>query len=713
MWALLFFAAVSFVATAIYFIVKKRVILSNYLILNILRLIFLAILIWLATNPVFTINNTVTRNKKLYFLIDSSNSMNIKDAGAEKQSRIDAVNQLVFDKLLKKLKKRNIDIEITAFGDYPVKNPKTPIETSSSKSPIVSNIRDFFDRLKDTDPAGIFLFSDGQSTEPASPNSIEYPYPVNTVGCGNPDSQPDVIAESIDSPSLADLEQEVKFKIKTRKTKIADNTTLTMKMTDENGNVIDEKKSDTDEFVFSYTPSKIGLEKFKFEVFAEGLQEPYPANNTIETGLLVRKNLLKVTVIGVPSWDMSFFLRSLREIKNIKMSVYNVFANKKNEVFSVDKNEYVKMSDIIRNLPSQDALILSDTNADLFSMNDLEQLTGFVKNKGGGLLVFGGKRTLGSGNWQNCALKDIIPVELIENDFLAVSASVNFDKSAISHPILSGLTGRNDLAHLPPIYGLNVFHKIKPFAKTILSAKTDNGTNVAVFTVMNCGAGKSAVFSGRNFYKWSSQTKNDDSQTDFLPIFFKNVIGYIAASSEEAYISVNIPKINYSLGEKIPVEVMTLDRTYSPAKEALVTGYALSENSESTVLDFIPIAGDSAVFHCFFLPPQPGKYSIHIEGIRSKNDRSKAKTEVMVHLPTDEFKRIEANWDFLKQIAKESGGEFFDLDTFKTFADNLKPNSVTEKISVTKLVIDFPIVLIALLGIITSEWFLRIKNGLS
>ncbi len=713
MWLWFLFGFIALIASALYFIARKRVAFKSYLIMNVLRIIFIGILIWLITNPVFVFKRTVTRMKKVYFLVDSSASMNIKDISVEGKSRIDSVNDIISGDLKKKLKKRNIEAEIIEIGDYPVKNNSGRVTASLNESKIISNLKDFFARFNDPDPARIFLVSDGQDTESVSADSIDYPYPVYTVGCGNPNKQKDVMIESIDAPSISELEQEVQFKLKIQKSGFPSNLPVTVKMIDESGNTLEEKKSDGVDFNFSYIPKKVGLESFRFEVSTDGLSEPFLANNIVETGLLVRKNFIRIMVLGVPSWDLGFFIRSINGIKNVRLSIYNIVGTKKGEIFSMNSKSFENISDVMKSLPHQDMIVLSDVSADMFATDDLNELVNFVRKKGGGLMVFGGSRTLGSGNWQNTCLRDIIPVELIDNDFMAVSVLVNADKTVVSDPVLSGIIGKNDFSRQPPLYGLNVVHKIKPAARLILEGKTEQGGKVPVFAMMNCGAGKTALFCARNFYKWSTQEKNNFSGQDFLSVFFKNMIGYLAASDEESYISINIPGINYILGEKIPVEVTVLDRTYSPAKGSQVKGSAVSADGKTVSIDFLPVAGEPATFHSSFLAPEAGKYSIKIQATSSSRDILNARSDIIVHNPVVEFKYIEANWDLLEKIAKKSGGKFLDLDSFKSNVDGIRSKSVNEKLSITKLVIDYPFVLLFLIGIITLEWFLRIKNGLS
>jgi hypothetical protein len=191
------------------------------------------------------------------------------------------------------------------------------------------------------------------------------------------------------------------------------------------------------------------------------------------------------------------------------------------------------------------------------------------------------------------------------------------------------------------------------------------------------------------------------------------MIGWLASPDEDAFIHVSIPKINFSLGEKVPLEVTVLDRMYSPAKKAMVNGTITNETGLSRQLDFIPVPGEPATWQTSYLPPEAGKYHLNITGIRSEDDKSVISTDIIVHAATQEFKFLSADWKFLRSLARESGGKFYTLDQFSRYMDSIKPEKIKNSKIITRLMIDYPYILILIITLATLEWVLRIRGGLS
>lgn len=705
----------------LYALVRNRVSRGIFLTLLILRLTFLAALVWLVTDPLMTFMTARVKPQKLYILVDESMSMTIEDEnGTDTISRIESVNNLLFGdtSILTQFDDEAASYEIIGIGNVPRRSLNAAIKPLSHRSAILENLDEVMRDIHNDPSAQVFLISDGCTTEQdAHPSQLTYALPVTTVGVGNPHEQVDCSIESVRAPAEVDYKQPVDFLASVGERKIPEGTKITVRLRNDDGAIVTQRELTSpveNEVSLSYQPPEPGLQVFTCEVEAEGIDEPYLANNNYKTVVLVEKKDVKVMVIGKPSWDMSFILRSLRDIHNVTLDVYNVFGDESLHVFSLHAAAQVSVKDVIEKVMEQDVVLVCDMPARLFSADDQQVFRQFVERKGGCIWFIGGESSLGSGGYIATAFDELMPVMLIKNDYIEQPYRVDLATADRSHPVVAGFLGNIDFNNIPPLIGLNIASQVKPLSETFLIAKTPDGKQqFPLFSVMNIGAGKTALFAGKGLYRWSLEGRYQETYRNVLSMFVHNVIAWIVSPADTALMHVRLAKIKYDLGERVHIETMVLDTTYMPAADAQVTGVLTAPDGSQQPIDFVPVPGEQAGFSSTFLPPDSGKYSLRITGVRSDGTESVVDVEFYVIPSSDEFARLAANWDFLKKITAASGGRFYQLDAFADYMRTYRPEKIKEQIEVTRRVVDYPYLLMLLFALIIAEWTIRIKEGLS
>ncbi|MCF7958423.1 MAG: glutamine amidotransferase, partial [Phycisphaerae bacterium] len=71
-----------------------------------------------------------------------------------------------------------------------------------------------------------------------------------------------------------------------------------------------------------------------------------------------------------------------------------------------------ELTDNLTHLMDTDAVLLVNCDASVFSFQQQEMLTRYVKDIGGGLIMIGGNRSFGAGGWIGSPIADILPVDL-------------------------------------------------------------------------------------------------------------------------------------------------------------------------------------------------------------------------------------------------------------------------------------------------------------
>lgn len=175
-------------------------------------------------------------------------------------------------------------------------------------------------------------------------------------------------------------------------------------------------------------------------------------------------------------------------------------------------------------LSAFDAVILSDVPKSTFSEQQLEWIESWVRLRGGGLCMLGGRNSFGAGGWAGSPIAKVLPVGFgDEFDFgndVRVAMEVNAEGP--THPILK-LTGtklknREILSAFPSFIGANVKLLPKPNLAEVLSVGHADG-KVKLQQVQQ--ASPSPLFSTqgvRNLFKPAAKALKVETPDEFASI---------------------------------------------------------------------------------------------------------------------------------------------------------------------------------------------------
>lgn len=708
---------VTAVTLGLYAMVYGRLSVTKFSLLSALRLMVLWLLIWLITGPMITLKNAKTITNEYFMIIDTSRSMTIRDQGTPPASRIDAVNTFLFSDygVIEQMIKKHIPVHILSAGETIFMETPNPLSADKISSNLINSISDFNEKYRKATPSEIFLISDGQSSEPVSVLEAEPGVVINTVAMGSPQTQPDVWIESVETKKYVEAEKPFDITITIGKQDMPPDKTVRLILSDDSGIILhDQAYTNTSSHILlTVTPQKNGLHTYTVKTIIEDFDEIFTENNTRSFAVMVQKSSIKIGVVLSPSMDAASVIRALRNLRNGEIKVFNYVKKDTPDVFfSPPDAQHYTATDMITQLSDRDVIIFCDIPLEPFSQNDVLHLKELVRH-GSGLFVIGGPKTLGAISNNATLLADIVPPHIMPNNFYPIKTTVLIPMNKQSHPVLARFAGIVDIKNMPPLTSLNISHAVKPGAEILLETQTVTSEPYPLLSVMRVERGKTAVFAGRGFYRWNMEQPSEHADTSALNMLITDCIAWLAASEDDALMHINLPRINYEPGEKVSLEALVLDRTYSPADNGQVNGIVSGSHGEKIVLDFVPVPGEAATWRATYLPPAPGKYHIEIKGIRAQNDVSTAHTDIVVHETTAEFKSLSPDWDFLKSLAEATGGKFYTFDQFSQYIASVKPSTTTESYSITKMIIDYPFVLIILLGCLITEWIIRIREGLA
>ena len=143
-------------------------------------------------------------------------------------------------------------------------------------------------------------------------------------------------------------------------------------------------------------------------------------------------------------------------------------------------------------------IVLGSIESTFFNQADqLEMIVDFVKERGGGFLMLGGKNSFSAGRYQNTPIADILPVELLPDRALPVIDKVKLELTDYgrTHNLmrLSGDPATNNKiwAQLPPLEDFNRVGDVKPGGVVLARGEPENSSgNPILLAYQRYGRGR-------------------------------------------------------------------------------------------------------------------------------------------------------------------------------------------------------------------------------
>src|SRR5581483_4751211 len=390
-----------------------------------LRVAVLAALVVFLFRPIVMLPPTGARDAIVPVLVDASRSMRLADADG--LARIDRAADLLKRQLLPSLN-RQFTTELFAIGDGVTPAAVDHLTADARRTDLDGALAAIRDRYRGRRVAGIVLISDGADTtgtsgaRGAARAGADGP-PVYTVGVGAPDGARDreVLGITAADPQLehASVDLHVTtvssgfgrapFQLRVLANGVVLDTRRLVPQAD--GSPIDA--------VFTVSPNPQAATVYTAEIPADD-SELVRENNTRSVLVSPAGRKRRILAIeGAPGFEHSFMTRALAA--DAGLEVDTVTRKGKNEqgqdTFFVQAAPG-RSAALTGGFPSSrdklfayDALLVANVEGDFFTRAQLSTIADFVSERGGGLLVLGGKSFTQRG-LAGTPLEEVLPVEL-------------------------------------------------------------------------------------------------------------------------------------------------------------------------------------------------------------------------------------------------------------------------------------------------------------
>jgi uncharacterized membrane protein len=370
-----------------------------------------------------------------------------------------------------------------------------------------------------------------------------------------------------------------------------------------------------------------------------------------------------------------------------------------------------------------DAFILSDVDQAALGEKNLATLAAAV-NKGKGLLMLGGLASFGRGHFRGTPLEDVLPIVFdrlegadfreSEPDRFFLPGPLKMVPAAPS-PI-TRLTGEADNAavwsRLPPLAWANKFAAVKQAPGTRVLLETPQGQPLLVSG--EYGGGRVLAFAGESTYRWPMHGFGREHNR-----FWRQTILWLVKrddlNRDDVWIKLDQRRLNP--GSRAIVEAGAQTASGDPIAGARLETMLIHPDGRREALSLAP---HEEAYRAALQPTAPGDYAIETTAYEGEKILGSARGEFMVFDRDIELSTPAADPDLMASLAawtRAEGGRAVAPEEVPALLAELLKRPAEYEVRQTRWKLagtaaDAWLLLIAMTGLLTGEWFLRKRWGL-
>ena len=426
---------------------------------------------------------------------------------------------------------------------------------------------------------------------------------------------------------------------------------------------------------------------------------------------------------GEPRWEVKFLRRAVAEDENLQVVVLQRTAESKFLRLDVDDAEELAADfpKTREELFRYRALILGSVEASFFTHDQLDMIADFVSQRGGGLLVLGGRNAFAEGGYQGTRLAEVLPVFM--DDELSTEAEPYSTELFVS-PTRTGLThpttqlGQEDSEavrerweSLPPVTTLNPITRLKPGATGLLTGGPEEDRDrQVVLAYHRYGRGKVAALPIQDSWTWQMHADiplEDQTHETFwrqlLRWLADGVPDQVEAQSEQEVVEP---------GQPVNLSVEVGDSAYSEVNDGNVVAVVHDPSGSSTTVLLDWDVEQDGHYEGGFPTTGPGLYEVSVHATRAGDTIGAVVTYVNVAPSDDEYFDASMRGTTLSRIADQTGGLFYTSESVATLPEDIGLTGAGVTLTGERDLWDMPVLLLLVLGLMAGEWGYRRKRGL-
>ncbi|MYJ18063.1 MAG: DUF3416 domain-containing protein, partial [Gemmatimonadetes bacterium] len=610
------------------------------------------------------------------------------------------------------------------------------------------------DELQGVPLSGIVVVSDGgDNTDEAIGDALlplrAASVPVFTVGVGDEEMEADVQASRVDVPETALTGTSMVVNVMVDSRGYAGRTVPIV--VEDMGRIVTtemvELPADGQPLVapVAITLETPGARELAFRIPGQS-GERVLENNVLHSVVQVRDRTEKILYFeGEPRHEVAFMLRAVRADENLQVVLLQRTAE--NKFFRRNLDDPLELVEGFpttrEDLYRYRALVLGSIEASFFTHDQLDMMADFVSERGGTLLMLGGRRALAEGGYKGTPLEDVLPVVLDEPTGSTPTERLAFVKvsptpGGANHPITRIESTVEESAarwdSLPPVSTTNLITELKPGATELLQGvvvespgaapgavgaaedaagleSTGDAGDRVVMAFQRYGRGRSMVLAVQDTWLWqmdSTVPLEDLSHENF----WRQLMRWLVAETPDP-VEAAPAQVTVEAGEPVTLEATVLDAGFVEVNGAAVNARVTLPTGETRNVPMEWSVSEDGRYTADFTPDMDGIFEVSVNAGRDTVTFGNAETSVRVAPGTEEFRDPRQRVSLMERIAEETGGRYYTPETAANLPEDLQFTGGGVTVTEERDLWDMPILFLLLAGLMGGEWVYRRKRGMA
>jgi len=623
--------------------------------------------------------------------------------------------------------------EVDKPGDLaPALEKLRKAEPTGGQTRLGASLRQVLTELRGAPPSAILMLTDGQTTDgeglaKAAELAARKGVPVYPVGLGSPEPARDQELTALLVDDVVFVDDLVRFQAKLQ-ARGFEGQEVTVRLKERAAGASASRelesvrvKAPADgrplRVEVGHRPKQTGEVVYTLEVDPKP-RELQADNNRIARAVNVRKEKLRVLMVdSEPRYEYRYLKNYLEREETIDLNV--VLLSSDPEYSDQDRSALPTFPASKEELFAYDVVLLGDADPGFLSVSQMQNLSGFVTEKGGGILFIAGE-AFNPLSYRGTPLELLLPVELAEarNPSGAGTSTGAFRPELTAEGRTSPIFRFGDdeassariWQNLPELFWYLEAPRKKPAALVLAEHPTAAGSDgkLPIFVYQFVGAGKSMFHAVDDTWRWRFRVGDR-----YFGRFWIQTIRFLARSklAGQRPAEVETDRRRYQRNQPIQVRVRFPSPALAAGGEVFVQVEKKGQGPRRLTLRASPAARN--IFEGALPQATEGEYEVRLIP-PPVLDGAIPTAAFRVDPPAGELENVRMNEPELIRAARISGGKFYTPATVGTLlADLPRPQKVP-------LDTDPPIpvwntwpVLGLFLAAATAEWLLRKRKQMA
>jgi uncharacterized membrane protein len=415
---------------------------------------------------------------------------------------------------------------------------------------------------------------------------------------------------------------------------------------------------------------------------------------------------------GEPRFEMKFARQAIKDDPNLQLVTLQRTAENKHLRLDIDAAGVELAAGFPKTreeLFAYRGLVLGSVEASAFNADQLRMIAEFVDVRGGGLLLLGGARAFAEGGYAGTPLAEVMPVMLGSSGGAFTHVKVHPTRAGQAHAVTQlGDTEQASAERwktMPPLSAVNTIEALKPGATALLSGTDDRRRERVVLAYERYGRGKSVAFPVQDSWMWQMHATiraEDQTHENFWRQLLRWLVDGVPDAVETRPLTDRVEP-----GQPVALTADVVDPRFVELNDATVVARVTSPSGKTSAVPLQWTGERNGQYRASFATSETGWYQTTVEATRDGKTVGSAVTNVRAVPDDAEYFDATMHAPLLQRIAKETGGRFYKPDAMAALPDDLKYSGRGVTAVEERELWHMPILLMALVAIVCTEWGLR------